>query len=59
MKENTYLCITVNIDSIIYRKKLDMKIFSYVNSIPFDGLPFLLVNGYEFHWNGNYWEYVM
>ena len=35
-----------------------MDILSYVNSIPYDGLPFLWVNGYEFPWNGNFWEYL-
>ena len=36
-----------------------MKLMDYVNSIPFEGLPFLCVNGYEFHWNGNFWEEEM
>ena len=33
-----------------------MAIFDYVNSIPFDGFPFLIVNGYEFHWDGHSWQ---
>lgn len=35
-----------------------MKLLDFVNSIAYDGLPFLWVNGYEFHWNGFFWEYV-
>ncbi len=30
----------------------------FINSIPFEGFPFLQLNGYEFHWNGYFWEYV-
>ena len=60
MKQNNYLCITVNIDGyILIRKEVIMKLMDYVNSIPFEGLPFLCVNGYEFHWNGNFWEEEM
>jgi len=35
-----------------------MKLLDYVNSIPFNGLSHLWVNGYEFHWNGHFWEYL-
>ena len=35
-----------------------MKLLDFVNSIAYDGFPFLCVNGYEFHWNGFFWEYV-
>ena len=33
-------------------------ILKFVNSIPFDNLSHLVVNGYEFHWNGYWWEFV-
>ena len=29
-----------------------MNLLDFVNSIPFDGLSYLWINGYEFHWNG-------
>ena len=35
-----------------------MVLLDYVNSITYEGFPYLWVNGYEFHWNGHFWEYV-
>ena len=35
-----------------------MTILEFVNSIPYDGLSFLWINGFEFHWNGQHWEYI-
>lgn len=34
-----------------------MGIVSFVNSILYEGFPYLWVNGKEFHWNGFFWEY--
>ena len=33
-------------------------LLNFVDSIPFDNLSHLVVNGYEFHWNGYCWEFV-
>ena len=33
-------------------------ILKFVNSLPFNNLSHLVVNGYEFHWNGYCWEFV-
>lgn len=33
-------------------------LINFVNSIPFNGMPNLEVNGYRFHWNGYFWEHV-
>ena len=35
-----------------------MNLLDFVNSIPFDGLSYLWINGYEFHWNGCFWEKI-
>ena len=52
-----YLCITVNSDGDI--NKINMSgLIDFVNSIPYNGMPNLEVNGYRFHWNGYFWEYV-
>lgn len=33
-------------------------IYKFVNGVPYDNLSHLVVNGYEFHWNGCCWEFV-
>lgn len=33
-----------------------MVLLDFVNSISYDGLPNLEINGYSFHWNGWFWE---
>ena len=35
-----------------------MAILDFVKYIPYEGFPYLWVNGKEFHWNGYFWEYV-
>ena len=57
-KLNAYLCATVNNDGNILLKKGKMNLLDFVNSIPFNGLSYLWINGYEFHWNGCFWEKI-
>ncbi len=33
-------------------------IFNYIKNIPYDELSHLVINGYEFYWNGQDWELV-
>ena len=33
-----------------------MALLKYVNEIPYTGKPYVWVNGFDFHWNGNFWE---
>ena len=40
------------------RKEVIMSLLDFVNSIEYDGLPFLWINGYDFRWNGCYWEFI-
>lgn len=35
-----------------------MSIIDFVNTISYNGLPYLMVNGIEFRWNGYYWEMI-
>ena len=35
-----------------------MNIIDFVNAIPYNGLPHLMVNGVEFRWNGYYWAVI-
>lgn len=32
-------------------------LINYVNTIPYSGLPNLMVNRVEFQWNGRFWEF--
>ena len=43
---------------IITIKFYNMTMISYVSSIPYEGLEHLVVNGYRFHWNGKFWQYI-
>lgn len=35
-----------------------MTFLDFVNSIPYNDLPHLMVNGIEFLWNGYYWAVI-
>jgi hypothetical protein len=34
-----------------------MTLLEYLESIPYDGMSQLIVNGYKFKWNGLWWDY--
>ena len=36
-----------------------MTLLEYVNEIPYDGRPYLWINGLDFHWNGFFWELMI
>ncbi len=36
-----------------------MTLLEYVNNVPYNGLPYLWVNGFDFHWNGYFWELII
>ena len=53
-----YLCITINVADDWKINTIMRRLIDFVNSIPYDGMPNMEVNGYRFHWNGFFWEYV-